>query len=369
MAPVPRVPHWPAPVLFTWKGIGLTVRERYMRAVPWILAAYIVVVAAGFLYFNMRLTVEWVAIVLFVAALLSGRALLFLKDWGVFIVVLLAWQLASPLATRFGFPWHLTELIDADRALAFGTVPPLWLQQHLYHPGVLEPWDVLAATMYMLHFLAPLVAGFMLWMANRELFQKFAITFVVVAVCGFATYILYPAVPPWMAAERLVHVHGMYFSTNWQDLQSLKRLGYAHPYAFVMTHGQVYLPGVKNIFQSIMSRWYNPYNGTIFFSGLHLSYDKVGAIPSEHAAYPLLFFLFLRRQFGRAAYGALLYIALLLFSITYLGQHYLIDAVVGFAYAIVGYVAVMHAAPAIMHRIRAPRRSAPQLVPVELEEA
>lgn len=328
----------------------MTWRDRYMRAMPWILGAYILLVAVTFLYFNMRLTVEWVAIVLFFAALLSGRGLLFLKDWGVFIVVLLAWQLASPLATRFDFPWHLQPLIDADKVLTFGHVPPLWLQQHLYHAGVLEPWDVLAATMYMLHFLAPLLAGFILWMSDRQLFQKFAITFVVVAVAGFATYIFYPAVPPWMAAQKLVYVHGMYFSSNWQDIRALRDLGYSHPYSFVATHGHVYLPGVKNIFQSIMSRWYNPYNGTIFFQGLHLSYDKVGAIPSEHAAYPFLFFLFLRRQFGRPAYLALVYIALLLFSITYLGQHYLIDAVVGFAYASLGYVLVMHAIPLLGNR-------------------
>jgi hypothetical protein len=293
----------------------------------------------------MRLTVEWVAIVLFFAALLSGRGLLFVKDWGVFFVVLLAWQLASPLALKFGFPWHLTELLNADKFLFFGHVPPLWLQQHLYRPGVLQPWDILAATMYMMHFLAPLAAGFALWMADRRMFQRFAITFVVVAVAGFATYILYPSVPPWMAAQKLVHVHGMYFSSNWHDLQELKRLGYDHPAAFVATHGHVYLPGVQNIFLSIMKHWYNPYNGTIFFQGLHLSYDKVGAIPSEHAAYPLLFFLFLRRQFGRVGYLALLYIAALLFSITYLGQHYIIDALVGFTYAAIGYALVMHAAP------------------------
>ena len=47
----------------------MTFRDRYRKAVPYILATYIVAVAAAFLYFNMRLTVEWVAIVLFGAAL------------------------------------------------------------------------------------------------------------------------------------------------------------------------------------------------------------------------------------------------------------------------------------------------------------
>jgi hypothetical protein len=300
----------------------------------------------------MCLTVEWVAIILFVAALLSGRALLFVRDWGVFIAVLLAWQLASPLATRFAFPWHVQEMIDADK-LMFGTVPALWLQQHLAHTGTLEPWDVFAAVMYMLHFLAPLLAGFALWMTNRQLFRTFAITFVLVAVAGFATYIVYPAVPPWLAAQPLVHVHNTY-QVNW-------------------AHGHVYLPGVHNLFNSIASNWYNPYHGTIFFPFLHLHYDQVAAIPSEHAMYPLLFFLFLRRQFGKIAYLSLIYIAALLFSITYMGQHYVIDAVIGFAYALAGYGLVVHLVPALWRRW--PARSKPVAVPhrmlplPELEEA
>jgi hypothetical protein len=338
-------------------------RERYRRLAPFLLAVYVLAIAAGFLYFNLRLTVEWVAIILFVAALLSGRGLLFLRDWGVFIAVLLAWQLASPLATRFPFPWHLTELIAADKFMFFGHVPALWLQQHLYHPGTIEPWDVFAAVMYMLHFLAPLLAGFALWLADRTMFRRFAMTFVLVALAGFATYVLYPAVPPWLAAERLIHVHGQY----------------VQPYVFTRGHwvvdtsrGTVYLPGVTNLFGVIAGHWYNPYHGTIFFPFLHLHYDQVAAIPSEHAAYPLLFFLFLRRQFGNVAYLALLYIAALLFSITYMGQHYVIDAIVGFAYSAIGYALVMHVFPRIVKAFRTVSvgyAKTPVLGRSELEEA
>jgi membrane-associated phospholipid phosphatase len=299
---------------------------------PYILATYVLLVAAGFLYFNMRLTIEWVAAILFVAALLSGRGLLFVRDWGVFILVLFGWQLASGLATRFAFPWHLTELISADKLLFFGRVPPLWLQQHLYHKGVVEPWDVFAAVVYMLHFLTPLAAGFVLWMSNRELFHRFAVTFVLVALAGFATYVLYPAVPPWMAAEPVRYAHGAYY---------------------VAKSGTVYLPGVRNLFNVIAGHWYNPYHGYISIGFLHVSYDHVGAIPSEHAAFPFLFFLFLRRQFGRRADLVLVYIACVLFSITYLGQHYIVDALVGFAYALTGYVLVMHVAPALAGQFRA----------------
>lgn len=329
------------------------------RLRAFLLLLYILVVAAFFLYFNMRLTIEWVALILFVAAVMSGRALLFVRDWGVFVAVLLGWQVTSGLATHFGSPWHLTQLISADKAMFGGTVPSVWLQQHLYHPGVLEPWDVLAAAMYMLHFLAPLACGFLLWMVDRELFQKFATTFVLVALAGFATYILYPAVPPWMAAEHLVKVGNQYIP-----------LSQLHVHGHVSSH--VYLPGVQNLFNSIAGRWYNPYHGYISIGALHSHYDQVGAMPSEHAMYPMLFFLFLRRQFGKPAYLALLYIGALLFSITYLGQHYVIDAVVGFAYAISGYALVMHVFPAVArHLPRTTPESSLGVLPArsELEEA
>ncbi len=356
--------------------------EWYRRIMPCVLALYVVAVAAGFLYFNLRLTVEWVAIILFVAALVSGRGLIFLRDWGVFIAVLLAWQLASPLATQFALPQHVTEMIDADRLLFFGHVPALWLQQHLYHPGKMEPWDVIAATLYLLHFLAPLFAGFALWLANRELFAKFALTFVIVAVAGFATYILFPAVPPWMAAQPLLHAHNVYTVAfplqysflnvpPWMAAQPDLLAHNAYTLVAPKPLGHVYLPGVVDVNSKIMSHWYNPYRGTIFFQGLHLHYDQVAAMPSEHAMYPMLFFLFLRRQFGRPAYLVLIYIAAILFAITYLGQHYVTDAIVGFAYAILGYLLVMHLAPVVARHWRTSPRSATVLVrsATELEEA
>jgi membrane-associated phospholipid phosphatase len=343
----------------------VTWRARYRQVMPVILALYVLCVVIGFLYLNMRLTVEWVAAILLVAALLTGRMTLFIKDWGVFIAVLLAWQVTSPLATRFSFPWHLQVLIDADRFLFFGHVPSLWLQQHLYHKGTLEPWDVLAAAMYMLHFLSPLLAGFVLWIANRDLFGKFAVTFVLCAFAGFVTYILFPAVPPWMAAQPLVHVGNEYL---YPWVAAAHYPGGLHA---AWQHAHRYLPGVQNLFNVDASNWYNPYHGTISLTFLHLHYDSVAAIPSEHAMYPLLFFLFLRRQFGRPAYLALVYIALLLFSITYLGQHYVIDAIVGFAYASAGYVLVMHVYPRVRSAFMRDSRPRPAAVAVrhELEEA
>lgn len=310
------------------------------RARLYLLATYLALVAAAFLYFNIPLLIEWVALILFIGALIVGRARLFFRDWGVFLVALLAWQFTSPVATKLATPWHLSELISADRFMFRGVVPTQWLQARLYHPGVLEPWDVFAVVMYSLHFVTPLIVGFILWIRNRTLFHEYAFAFMLVAVGGFVTYIVYPAVPPWLAAMRLLRWHHIYIRS---------------------AHGQVYLPGVKNLYNIFANNWYNPYNGQVTLGFLHQHIDQVGAMPSQHAAFPFLCFLFLRRQFGRWAYLGLLYIIGITFSIVYLGQHYVIDALVGFGYAVLGYTFVMHLVPRLSSRftwrLRVPSRA------------
>lgn len=294
------------------------------------IAGYLVAVVGLLVYFNVPLTIEWVVLILCLAAVLTGRGALFLRDWGAFILVLFAWQITAPVATQLPFPWHLTEMISADRLLFGGVVPAQWLQQRLYSPNRLAPWDVFAAVMYMLHFVTPLIAGFVLWLKNRGLFHRYALAFTVIAVAGYITWIVYPAVPPWMAAEHLRQVGNIYQRS---------------------AGGQVYLPGVKNLFNTFVWNWYNSYNGQITIGFLHGHVDQVGAIPSEHAAFPFLIMLFLRRQFGRIAYLSLLYIAGVVFSVMYLGQHYFIDVLAGFAYALGGYALVMYALPVLLRRV------------------
>jgi membrane-associated phospholipid phosphatase len=313
-----------------------------------LVAACLAAVIAIFLYFDIPLTIEWAVVLLCGAAVISGRGLLFLRDWGAFVLVLFAWQLTAPIATDLPFPWHVTPLIAADKFMFFGTVPDVWLQKHLHHPGAIEPWDVFAAWMYMLHFVTPLIAGFALWITNRGLFQRYTVAFAVVAISGYITWVLYPSVPPWLAGQPLVHVGHIYLRP-WAAAAK----GYPGGIAFAWDHSHVYLPHVKNLFGVFIHHWYNGYNGQLSLGIVKGHVDQVGAIPSEHAAFPMLCFLFLRKQFGRPAYLFLLYVAGLCFSVLYMGQHYVIDILVGFLYAGLSYAFAMYALPVLIRRYRA----------------
>ncbi len=66
-------------------------------------------------------------------------------------------------------------------------------------------------------------------------------------------------------------------------------------------------------------------------------------MPSLHAAYPFLAFLFARRFFGRVGWLMLLYSACVWFAIVYIADHYVVDILAGLAYAAAAYWAVIHA--------------------------
>jgi membrane-associated phospholipid phosphatase len=63
--------------------------------------------------------------------------------------------------------------------------------------------------------------------------------------------------------------------------------------------------------------------------------------------YPTLVFLFMRYQFGRIGYLMVPYTLLVLFCIVYMGQHWVIDGIVGAGYAVIVYAAVMKGYPAL----------------------
>ncbi len=258
------------------------------------------------------------------------------------------------------FPWHVQEMITVDKFLFFGTLPTLWLQQHLFHYNQVSWYDIVAVTVYSLHFLLPLGAGFILWLANRQLYYRYAVCFVLAAVLGFATYIVFPAVPPWMASQYAMHCN-LNAACNIYPGPKLAGFGLRT----INANPHPYLPWVHDVWSHTMSMWLTKNKGNFAFAGFTLGYDQVGAMPSEHVMYPTLVFLFFRRQFGRIGYLMVPYILLVIFSIVYMGQHYVIDGLVGIVYAVVVYLSVMQLAPWVMNRVG--RRAAPSRVALQPE--
>ncbi len=69
--------------------------------------------------------------------------------------------------------------------------------------------------------------------------------------------------------------------------------------------------------------------------------NKVAAIPSLHAAYPVMIFLFslfLKRKWLITLTG--IYMLSVWYAVVYLGEHYLIDVIIGALYALVSFAII-----------------------------
>ncbi|HET7724024.1 MAG TPA: phosphatase PAP2 family protein [Propionibacteriaceae bacterium] len=193
---------------------------------------------------------------------------------------------------------HYLPQLDGDRWLFGGTVPTVWLQEHLWH-GHVSWYDVMFLGLYLLHFLLPVVVSLVLWRWRPSFFWPFVWAIVGTTLAGVLTYALYPAAPPWMAAQRNL-------------------LGGP----FVRISGEVAKAmGVQN------------------FSALDASVspNDVAAVPSLHAAFPLIAFVFLVLAFGWRRLGWIAVYPLTMWvGVVYMGEHYVVDVLLGIGYALVG---------------------------------
>ncbi|MDQ2742354.1 MAG: phosphatase PAP2 family protein [Chloroflexota bacterium] len=286
------------PLAQAWKPAG--------RAELIGLGAYFLLVVSLADILNVRLGVELMTLVVAVAALaITRRVHRFIRDWWLYLLGLLMWNLSGPIAAASPFPLHMDFMLNLDNAIFLGHQPVVMVQQALAPASGVNGWDVLNALIYNLHVPEPYIAGYFLWRLNRAVYFQFAASLLILLVLGFLTFIVFPAVPPWMAAQR--------FNA---------------------------LPEVVNRFGLVVRAHPLPFHGTPIFYLFRLRGDAVAAFPSEHAAVPLLDLLAFWRVLGRRAWPLVLWVAAVLFSILYLGEHWVTDALAGWLYVLVIFTAV-----------------------------
>jgi hypothetical protein len=196
---------------------------------------------------------------------------------------------------------HVEPQLDADRWLfgwfMDGQVPTVWLQDRLYVPGDVQWYDVLIVPVYMSHFLVPMGLAIALWLTRYELFRRYVWTLVVLTLMTLTTYALFPAAPPWMAGLN----------------------GYL-PEVGRVTSETLQATGIGTI-RSAVAR------GEAYA-------NAVAAIPSLHSGVPAMVLLFTWQLVRvRTRVLLVLYILAMTFTLTYGGEHYVVDAFLGWAYA------------------------------------
>ncbi|MEV4756267.1 phosphatase PAP2 family protein [Micromonospora sp. NPDC049559] len=231
----------------------------------------------------------------------------FARDWLPVVLLLTAYNLSRGFADNGATP-HALELVAADHWMfgwaTGGQVPTVWLQQHLYDPVAVHWWDVLASWVYFSHFVVSLAAAVVLWLRDRARWAAFMRRWAFLSAAGLVTYFLYPAAPPWWAAQ-----NGLI-----EDVVRISTRGWKE---FGM-HGA----------------------GNLLNAG-QIASNPVAAMPSLHTAFALFVVLFFLGSTRRRWWPLLLaYPLAMTFTLVYSGEHYMIDVLVGWAYVGLTYLVV-----------------------------
>jgi len=228
-------------------------------------------------------------------AVATGNGRSFVKDWAPFLSFLVLFD-----ACR-GYVFHVTKLfdrsvymsyaIDLERLVLLGRVGPVWMQEKFGHFGDPTFLDRTLILVHSSHFLFFLLFGTVVWYWRRIEFEDFKLSVLLVMFLGILGYALVPTVPPWMASQEF----GV-------------------------------LPEIHRIFNSL-------YNVGLPRLQDALDTNPIAAMPSLHVAFPALLTMIAFRTWGLAALPILAYLFIMLFSLLYGGEHYVVDEIAGLVLA------------------------------------
>ena len=242
---------------------------------------------------------EWVVLALLVIAIALGRALVFIADWGPFLLLFFAYEAMRGFAAKTGFAPH--DLSGLERAVFGGNLPTLVLQHAFYHVESVSPQDVIAMFFYFMHFPLPILVGFVFWLRSREHYHRFIAALLLMAFIAFVTYLFWPSAPPWYQFQE------------------------GHVASSDVVH--------KILNETVDKFWGANYIVSPLYT--HLNPNQFAAFPSLHAAFPALAAVYAWKRYRAISIFLIGWTAAVLLSIVYLGEHYVVDALDGFLYVAV----------------------------------
>ena len=220
-----------------------------------------------------------------------------LRDWLPVVLVLILYDLTRGAAEDLlGISAHVRPQLVVDQWLGLGEVPTVRLQTWLYRPGPVQWWEVPVTLTYLSHFFVPFVVAAVFWVRDRERYWQYIRRFVSLSFLAAVTFVLFPAVPPWLAS----------------------RTGELDPLVRTAPRGWSKLN--LDVAQDVVELGQRTAN-------------VVAAIPSLHAGYTALVAWALWPSCGRIGRTILVGYALgMAFVLVLTAEHYLIDIFIGWGY-------------------------------------
>lgn len=223
------------------------------------------------------------------------------SDFRVWVAYVLAFVLFAHLRTladETGLPARYQYVIAAENGLFLGTVPTLWLQEHLYRFGRVGALDYYTIVVYLTYFFAPHLSALACWRLDPARFRPFVLALLLTFYLGLALCYLVPTAPPWLAGQT----------------------------------GE--LPRVFRIVKDVA----NSFSPHLYQQGYQVAgSNDVAAMPSLHMAITVVIALAAGRAHPLLGALAWLYAASMGLALVYLGEHYVVDLMAGLATAVVAW--------------------------------
>jgi hypothetical protein len=245
------------------------------------------------------ITSEHVILVGLVLFAIVGRARPFVWDWLPFLFVAVMFEDLTGVGAQVAGAVHTAGPIVFEKTMLGGVVATTWLQDRIGQGTFQNIFSTALVAEYLFHFAAPLVAGLWLWWRHRDWFATFVTAYFLVMAVGFLVYLVFPEMPPWLAARQglLPHVQRMVVDT----LQQVG--GFGH-----------------------------------FYAGADP--EPNAAMPSLHVSVPMAIACTIVAVRGARRWTSwlwMLYPLTLSFGVLYLGEHYVADTVVGILLGALGF--------------------------------
>lgn len=226
----------------------------------------------------------------------------FITGFSVFIVFWILFDYMKAFPNYHFSSVHIKDLYDAEKRL-FGVhingviyTPNEYLWKHSN-----DFLNIATGIFYLCWVPVPLAFAAWLFFKNKAQFFYFSLTFLLANIIGFALYYIYPAAPPWYVQQ-----HGFYL--------------------------QAHVPGNT----AGLERFDNLLNTDIFKSLYAKSSNVFAAMPSLHAAYPLVVLYYgLRNKLGLINILFAIIMVGIWFSAVYNSHHYVLDILAGITCAVI----------------------------------
>jgi len=298
-----------------------------------------------------RVRPDHIFLALLFISLLFGRerSKKFVVDWSPFVLFWVAYDMMRGIVDNLRGYVHTIAPYRWEHALfswAFGgQIPSFYFQdwQLAWDGTVLKGlFDASGGLFYTLHFGLPLLLGWVFWhtLDERDNFYRFAWTLTVLNFSALATFLAFPTAPPWYVFHE----------------------GFAQPPP--TSYWGLGAGSLINVDRMLKMKFFQTLWGG--FNPNHFA-----AIPSLHGAYPVVVSFFTYKRFRRYPVALALYPLGVWFSAVYLNQHYIVDLLIGTAYAAAAYLLVERVLmPKVFLRTvlrgeRHVRRNSQQVAPTE----